>query len=318
MYNDLFSIGPFTVHGYGLMIAIGILMAFYTAERRAPGVGLDKDQVFDLGICATVGGFLGAKILHWITILPEIIADPKILLDFNDGWVVYGGIIAGILTGWAFCKRKGLNFLGYFDLIMPSIALAQGFGRIGCFLAGCCYGIETTCPIAVTFHHSDFAPNDVALMPTQLISSGLNFLHFFVLVLWAKKGKKRDGQVAALYLILYSVGRFLIEFVRGDLVRGNVGALSTSQFISLFIFLIGVGLMVFFGKRAVPAVSGAAKEEAEANEAEANEAEAEEPADEEASETAEESAKESAEAPAEEEEAETVTCETSEEAKEEA
>ncbi len=266
MYNDLFSIGPFTVHGYGLMIAIGIIAAFTVAQWRAKRCGLNPDAVFDLGMWGTIGGFLGAKVLYWITILPDIVKDPKILLDLNSGWVVYGGIIMGIVSAWLYARRKKISFLAYFDLIMPEIALAQGFGRLGCFLAGCCYGIQTESPLGITFTHSDFAPNGVCLVSTQLISSAFNFLHFFLLVFWSKRGKKADGQVASLYLIIYSVGRFLVEFLRGDLARGSVGAVSTSQFISLFVFVVGIGLMVFFGKRGkaakeTPAVKEEAAEE---------------------------------------------------------
>ena len=153
--------------------------------------------------------------------------------------MVYGGIIGGILSGWIYCRVKKLKFLSYFDLMMPSIALAQGFGRIGCFLAGCCYGKETSGPLSVTFTNSDFAPNNVALIPTQIYSSILDFGHFFLL-LYIARHKKADGQVAACYLIFYSIGRFVLEFFRGDLERGSVGNLSTSQFISIFTVLAGM------------------------------------------------------------------------------
>ncbi|MNT22111.1 Prolipoprotein diacylglyceryl transferase [compost metagenome] len=136
----------------------------------------------------------------------------------------------------------------YFDLIIPSVALAQGFGRIGCFLAGCCYGQETSSWFGVVFPENSFAPSGVALIPTQLISSGLDFLLFFVLVFFARK-KKVHGQVAALYLLLYSAGRFVLEFYRGDIIRGNVGVLSTSQFIAIILFAISIGMMVISSKR---------------------------------------------------------------------
>ena len=124
------------------------------------------------------------------------------------------------------------------DLILPSVALAQGFGRIGCFLAGCCYGVETDSAFSVTFHDSAYAPNGVALFPSQLVSSGLDFIHFAVLCVIAKKNKT-PGRIGALYLIFYSIGRFCIEFFRGDLLRGSVGTLSTSQFISIFVAIAG-------------------------------------------------------------------------------
>ena len=142
-----------------------------------------------------------------------------------------------------YCRVKKLPFLKYFDLLMPSVALAQGFGRIGCFLAGCCYGKETENAIGIVFHDSAYAPNGVSLLPTQLISSGLNFLHCLLLI-WLTKKKKGDGQIAGLYLVLYSVGRFILEFFRGDLIRGSVGELSTSQFIAIFVCLAGVILIV--------------------------------------------------------------------------
>ena len=169
-------------------------------------------------------------------------------MDISDGFVVYGGIIGGVLGGYVLSRIKHISFFQYADLVMPSVALAQGFGRIGCFLAGCCYGMPTHSHFAIVFHNSDFAPNNIPLVPTQLISSGLDFLHCLLLLYAAKKCKKQ-GQVVSLYLICYSLGRFVLEFFRGDLNRGAVGSLSTSQFISLFIFAAGVAMFVVCGKR---------------------------------------------------------------------
>ena len=105
---------------------------------------------------------------------------------------------------------------------MPSIALAQGFGRVGCLMAGCCYGAETDSWFHIVFHDSSYGPNGVPLIPTQAISSVLNFLHFFFLIWFARK-ERPAGQVAGLYLVCYSIGRFILEFYRGDLERGSVG-----------------------------------------------------------------------------------------------
>ena len=243
MHNELFSIGPITIYGYGLMIGIGILAAYLNTERMARKYGLDPEPVINILIVGVGFGIVGAKLLYYITILDEIIKNPRLLLDFANGFVVYGGIIGGILAAMIYCRVKKLPFLKYFDLLMPSVALAQGFGRIGCFLAGCCYGKETESMIGIVFHDSAYAPNGVSLLPTQLISSGLNFLHF-VLLVWLTKKKKGDGQIAGLYLVLYSVGRFILEFFRGDLIRGSVGGLSTSQFIAIFVCLAGVILIV--------------------------------------------------------------------------
>ncbi|RUT31904.1 prolipoprotein diacylglyceryl transferase [Paenibacillus zeisoli] len=251
MHNDLFTIGPLTIHGYGLMIALGIAAAYVVSVYRAKRQHLEGDHIASLVIWCLVGGIAGAKILFWITQISSIVKDPAILLNFTDGFVVYGGIIGGILAGYLYCRKAKLHFMQYFDLIIPSVALAQGFGRIGCFLAGCCYGQETSGWFGVVFPENSFAPSGVPLIPTQLISSGLDFVLFFVLVLFSRV-KKVHGQVAALYLLLYSAGRFVLEFYRGDIIRGNVGLLSTSQFIAMILFVISIGMMVTSLKRPKP------------------------------------------------------------------
>lgn len=245
MYNDLLTIGPLTIHGYGLMTAIGIIAAYFSAEYRAKKKGLQPERIFGLVVCCVVLGYLCSKLLYIITILPDLIANPDIFLSsLADGWVVYGGILGGILGGWLYCRWKKLETWKYFDLGLASVALAQGFGRIGCFMAGCCYGAETSGPLAVVFPDTcQYAPPGVPLVPTQLISSALDFLLFFFLILYDRKWKKRDGEVTAWYLILYSAGRFILEFWRGDAIRGAVGPLSTSQFIGIFTFLAGIILL---------------------------------------------------------------------------
>lgn len=238
MVDVLFQIGPFKVHAYGLMIAIGTCFAFIIAMFRAKRKGLDADFVFDVGFLSGAMGIVGTRILFYIVEIPNIIKDPSILWNFSYGYVVYGGIIGGVLTGFIYCKKKQKNFLDYFDLIMPSIVIAQAFGRIGCFLVGCCYGKETSSKFSILYHHSIMAPNEVHLIPTQLISSAGDFLIFFILIFFAKK-KRKSGRVGAMYFILYSIGRFLVEFLRND-YRGSIGFLSTSQLISIGILLIGI------------------------------------------------------------------------------
>ena len=243
----LFSIGSFDIYGYGLMIALGIIAALVLAEKRAPKLGLNPDHVFNIGMWGAGMGLVGAKILYWIVELPSIMEDPSIMLDIGNGFVVYGGIIGGIIGAVIYSRIKKIRFLQYFDLVMPSVALGQAFGRIGCFLAGCCYCRETDGWCHVVFTESMIAPNGVKLIPTQLISSGADLLHCLVL-LWIAKRAKGDGQVGGFYLIFYSIGRTLIELLRDD-PRGAVGGLSTSQFISLFILLAGVAMVVICGRR---------------------------------------------------------------------
>ena len=156
---------------------------------------MQYEHIFYLVIWCLVGGMLCSKLLFWITEWKELVRNPGFVLDtIGDGFVVYGGIIGGVLAGWLYCRIKKLNFLAYFDLVIPSVALAQGFGRIGCLLAGCCYGRETDSAFSITFHDSEFAPNNLALVPTQIYSSVLDFLNFAVLLAIAKR-KKTDGQV---------------------------------------------------------------------------------------------------------------------------
>lgn len=270
MKTDLFSIGGLTVHGYGFMIGIGFILAMLLGEYRAKKSGLREESIIDITIIAGLTGFLGAKLLYIIVEFDTFVKNPKAVLG-SSGFVVYGGIIAGVLCCMLYCKIKKLNFLEYFDLVMPEIALAQAFGRLGCFLAGCCYGRETTSHFSVVFPAGSQAPAGVSLIPTQLISAGANFIHMIILLVIAYNfsytaGKNREkmdadsdgnnksahrnhgylpaGDIGYIYMILYGIGRFLIEFLRND-YRGAVGFLSTSQFISIFFVICGTGLIIF-------------------------------------------------------------------------
>ena len=213
MKTDILTIGKITIHGYGLMIAIGILCCIAMGMYRAKKYKLNPEAVIDIALYGVLAGFLGAKLLYVIVEFPAFIKDPLSVLG-SEGFVVYGGIILGVLAAIIYCRIKGLVFLEYFDLCAPSISLAQGFGRIGCFLAGCCYGRETQSFLGVVFPANSMAP----------------------------AGVKHTGDGGALYMILYGVGRFLMEFLRAD-DRGNIGMLSTSQMISIVIVAGAVVLL---------------------------------------------------------------------------
>lgn len=246
MRVELFSIGKFTVYGYGFMIAIGILACILMASYRAKKYNLNPDAILDIAIWGVLVGFIGAKLLYVIVEFPSFMEDPLSVLG-SEGFVVYGGIAAGVGAGILYCKKKGYRFLEYFDLAAPSIAIAQGFGRIGCFLAGCCYGRETDCFLGVVFPKNALAPTGVKLLPTQLISSAGDFLIMAILLIYHKKAK-HTGDVGALYMLLYAVGRFFIEFLRND-DRGALGFLSTSQVISIVIFFLALLLFHLNKKR---------------------------------------------------------------------
>jgi len=244
----LFEIGPYKVYSYGLMIAIGVIFAEIVAEKRAKKLGLEPERILNLAIWCAIGGFLGAKLLYVITEWKTIFSKSFAVSDLLYGFVVYGGIIGGIFSGWLYTKVHKVSFLKYFDLVMPSIALAQGFGRIGCFLAGCCYGRQTNAWYGMEFNHSVYGNMaGVKVIPTQLVSSAADFLHFALLLMIAKR-VKNDGIVAGAYLIFYSIGRFLIEYLRDD-PRGGILGMSTSQFISIFILLAGIAVCVLSSLR---------------------------------------------------------------------
>lgn len=237
MCKELFTLGPIAIHSFGTLIAVGVAAAVIIAMFRANKFGLDKELVLDMGILSLVGGFLGAKLLYLLLEIRNITAD-----NFKDkltsGFVLYGGIIGGALCVIVYCLIKKADIFKYADLILPSVAIAQGFGRIGCFLAGCCYGRETDSILGVVFPADAMAPSGVKLLPTQLFSSAGDFLLAFVLIILAGKIKK-DGYITGIYLLLYGIGRFIVEIFRND-PRGNIGLLSTSQFISIILVIISI------------------------------------------------------------------------------
>ena len=234
----LFEIFGIQVKSYGLMIAIGIIVAATLFINKGKKKGFDEDSLLNLIIFAIIGGMLGGKGLFIITEFKNIIKEPSILLNFGYGFVIYGAIGGGALAMYLYCKRKKWNVIEMIDMTVPGLAIAQGFGRIGCFLAGCCYGAETTSPLGVEFPENSLAPSGIHIHPTQIYSSIFDFLLGFILLYYSKKERK-NGKVMGLYLIIYSIGRFLVEFLRND-PRGNVGILSTSQFIAIFTLVLGI------------------------------------------------------------------------------
>jgi len=243
MRNELLSIGPVTISIFGIMVAIGVLACFTLVDYRAKKQGLDDDLIFYVGTASLFAGLLSSKLLYVILDMPNIIRSGAYLSAFiGPGYVVYGGLIGGVLTGLLLLKIKKAPFLPYFDLAAPSIIIAQAFGRLGCLVAGCCYGFTTDTRFGIIYENSKLAPNNVRLFPTQILSSLGNFVIFFIL-LWYAKQKPKTGRVGALYIILYAVGRFMVEYLRNDR-RGEVGFLSLSQFISIVMLIPGIWLFM--------------------------------------------------------------------------
>ena len=243
MAIDLFSIGRFTVHGYGLMIGLGFLAAVLVGGKLSKRRDLSDSDFTNLAMLVLVLGFLGGKILHIIVEFRAFLSDPIAILG-SEGFVVYGGILSGIATIYGYCRIKKLVFIDYLDLFAASVPINQALGRIGCLLAGCCYGKRTESSFGLVFPEGAIAPAGVKLLPTQPLMAAGDFIMFVILVvLWLKFGKEYRGLETAGYLVLYSLGRFLVEFMRDD-ERGAVGLLTTSQFIAVFTFIAGVVLLI--------------------------------------------------------------------------
>lgn len=237
MYNDLFTVFGITIHGYGLMIGIGTAIAMLWSQARAKKKGLSDDLALTMVLWALLFGWGCSKILYIITDWQLLLQNPRLALG-GEGFVVYGGIIGGVLGVWLCCRKTKVSFPAYGDVLIPTVALAQAFGRLGCFMAGCCYGKACDSFLSVVFPPEAFAPSGVPILPTQLFSAAADVLLTLIL-LWADKLSNKAGKLLPIYLILYSLGRFLIEFIRDD-PRGSVGALSTSQFIAIPLFIGGV------------------------------------------------------------------------------
>ena len=253
---------------FGVMMLVGMVAAFvllYFNRRRVP---FSEDDLLTMALYAIIGGFIGAKLLYWIVEFDQILANPRFLLDtLTAGFVFYGALIVGALAILVFARRRKQPFFGYVDLVAPSFILAQGFGRIGCFCAGCCYGAVCDSPLSVIYPAGSSAPAGVPLLPTQLFESAFCFVFAAVLTAIFRR-QKRYGTTTGWYLVGYGVWRFIIEFFRSD-DRGAVGALSTSQFIGIFIVLFGIVTLVLVrqGKTPAhipPAAAGAAADGAEA------------------------------------------------------
>ena len=255
MKSVLFTIGSVSIYGYGLMIAIGIIVCVAVAMYRAKRYGIDPDLIFNCAVIGIIAGFIGAKLTYWAVEFEAVKADPHIMLELGNGFVAYGGLVLGPLATILYVKKiKKQSFLDKLDLCVPSIALGQGIGRIGCFLGGCCYGkvLEGHPWYGVVFPEGvlpSSIPAGASLFPSQLVSAAGLVLIFVLLVLITPNSKFR-GQVTAVYMMVYSVARFVIEYFRAD-ERGSIGPFSTSQFIGIFIFLIGLVLYFIFRKKAL-------------------------------------------------------------------
>jgi phosphatidylglycerol:prolipoprotein diacylglycerol transferase len=257
MYPRLLELGPITVYTYGVLLAAAYLFGLQLARVRAKKRGLDANRILDLGIYIIISALVGAKLLLLITDFKSFTADPRELLTLaRSGGVFYGGLIVAVVVALWYIRRVGLPLWTTCDVFAPGIALGHVIGRFGCLFAGCCYGRPTMKPWGITFTDTFAAANvgtplGVPLHPTQLYEAGAEFLILMVLLVTERKGRPFPGRTFWLYMLLYAISRFIIEFYRGD-ERGTVGMFSTSQFISILLAPLAVAMLVYLSRAVTP------------------------------------------------------------------
>jgi phosphatidylglycerol:prolipoprotein diacylglycerol transferase len=253
MYPFL-SIFGYQIPTYWMMAVIGILLSYGFLIFHRRHFSIPKDDTLHLFLFAIIGAIVGAKVLYLITMIPAVVQtfsivmeQPTVLVDlFTSGYVFYGGVFGGFAACWWYCRRFRISMSDVTELFAPMLPFFHIFGRIGCFLAGCCYGISV--PWGVVFTNASAAPNGVPLLPLQLIESGCNVL-IFAAVLFFDHKERTKGLTLPFYALLYAVCRFVLEFFRGDKVRGIL-LLSTSQWISIGILLaLAVWFFCFYRRK---------------------------------------------------------------------
>jgi phosphatidylglycerol:prolipoprotein diacylglycerol transferase len=276
MLPELVTIGPLTIHTYGLMVALGILAGVSLAEFLHRKSGGTPGRIVDISLIVVLSGLLGARLLFVAVSWKYFVANPlEIFMIWKGGLVFYGGLLGGI-AGILTCIRLYRLETGLIlDIGAIAIALGHAVGRLGCFSAGCCYGKVADLPWSITFTDPRCLATEVLnqpVHPTQLYSSFFLFtLTGFLVWLQLQErflGSKRfGGQVASFYLVLYGLFRFTVEFFRGD-ARGGlpVGglALSTSQWISIVMVMAGsIAYVLLYRRQNVSKESGVRSQEPE-------------------------------------------------------
>lgn len=207
MLPVLFSVGPFEVYSYGLMLAVAFIVGIIIVTREAPKQGLDEDAIFTLSLLVIIAALIGARAGFVLQNLSHFAKHPKEILMVEEGGLsLHGGLVFAVLAGFWYTRRKELNFGKVANLVAPVIALGTAIGRIGCFLNGCCFGKEAVPPWGLSF------AGELPVYPIQLWESGLCFLLF--LGLWKYRHNRRSGELFLFYIIGYSLIRFFIEFWR--------------------------------------------------------------------------------------------------------
>jgi phosphatidylglycerol:prolipoprotein diacylglycerol transferase len=222
------------------LLGIAAVVIYILLRRR--NLGLKTDDLIHILLMGIIGAIIGSKALYLVTMLPVIVknfelisSSPELLKSLlTQGSVFYGGLFGALLAIRLYCRRYSVSFKAVSMLIAGGVPLFHFFGRLGCFSAGCCYGIEASWGFEFTGSLS--APNGVTLIPVQLFESAANLLIFIFIMLFQRRSKHPERSLT-IYLTSYAVCRIVLEFFRGDLIRGGMFGVSTSQWISAGILL---------------------------------------------------------------------------------
>lgn len=217
MIPILFSWGPVKIYSFGVMILCGLFLSLFLMRRVSRRDGFPGDDTsFDLVFVTVMAGFLGARVLYILQNWQWYLENPgAVFFIWEGGLTFYGGMIGSLAALFLFMKKRGIPPLKGLDFLIPYVALTQAFGRIGCFLNGCCLGKECALPWAVVYPGSDHAVHPAQLYEAVYVMG----LYGFLAMLYAKK--KFNGQVICAYMMAYAAGRFIVEFFRD----GNSGFL---------------------------------------------------------------------------------------------
>ena len=247
MYPVAFHLGSFSIPSYGLLLVAALLAGMWIVLREAKRLGISQSVAFDGVMVVEAAAFIGAHLLYWVAISSPLRAGVAV----RGGAVYYGALAGAIPALVIFARRHGIRLTAALDAAAPAAALGHGIGRVGCFLAGCCWGRPTDLPWGVVFSDPrSFAVRGVPLHPSQLYETLLEGALFAWL--WRRRMRAhREGSQALIYGAGYGAGRFLIEFTRGDPGRGMLvpGILSLSQGLS-FVLLVVAGSFALLLRRA--------------------------------------------------------------------
>lgn len=251
MYPYL-NIFGFAVTTYWVCSVVGFFaVVLFLILRNKKRKVFPLQDLFFMFLYGAIGAIIGAKLLHLITLLPMIIANfnqiqwsfETVTALLSGGGVFYGGFYGMLYGVYRYCHTYKFSLKKLFIMATPAFPLFHFFGRIGCFLSGCCYGVEVPREIGIVFNEAISAPNGVPLMPVQLIEAGCNLLLFFVLLITEHFMKHKELNLF-IYMISYAVIRFTLEFFRGDLIRGLWFGLSTSQWIALITIVVSIVFVI--------------------------------------------------------------------------